>query len=175
MLSECLAAFTVVLGIIIALANYLHELEAQKARFTFDYGQEYYSSSIHTSRANLLRFVKSFEHDNPHRRMTIDELSMELSKSAYEDQYLAFNVTDNLLRILDHFNGALGCIRAGLCEAQLLNHIYRDEPIDIICIFGPTMQKLALDGGGEALLSGIHYFSKGKNCTGGERSRPYEH
>lgn len=164
-ISECVAAIAVVLGIIFGGFNYLQERESRKERFTFDYSREFYDGDLHRIRSTLLERVSKLEEIPPGRGGTfpVEDIALYFQMQTQGSSKAGAALRSELLAILDYFNGALGCVEAELCDAELLSSLHRGEAHDLLCLFEPAMTALPRRGGEVVLLAGIRRFGESGN------------
>jgi hypothetical protein len=156
--AEILAAIAVVCGIGLAIAGYRAEQNARLERFTFDFTQNLFKrDELHEPRARLLARVRDLETQlaSAGRAPNTATYFQRLARGSSDD---AATFRADLLALLDHYNGAAGCVNAGLCDISLMRTLYMDEATTMYSIFGLAMREVARAGQADALVEGILAF-----------------
>ena len=155
--AEIVSAVTVVVGLGLGILGYVNEREARRERFTFDYAEQLYEPTLHAVRARLLTRVRAREDALP-PGTTAPSLAAYFERKVQANSVDAAELRADLLTLLDHYNGASGCIDAGLCDRDLLRMLYLDEAESVHSIFGLAMAKIGRRGQSEELMEGVLRF-----------------
>lgn len=158
-------ALLVAAALALGVFGFQSDQKRRTERYTFDYAQNYFSPMMLQSRQAVREKILALEKLDP--AISNNQLASLLADTFAASTDKAF--AQDIVAITDYFNGAKGCVDAGLCDRDLMRTLHSDEAASLACLLGPTLKLIAFSGGEDILAKGLSFFAENENCDALEK------
>ena len=153
-------ALLVAAALALGVLGFLSDQNRRMESYTFDYAQNYFAPMMLQSRQAVRDKILALEKLDP--MISNSQLAALLADTFAASNDKAFAL--NIVAITDYFNGAKGCVDAGLCDRDLMRTLLSDEATSLACLLRPTLKRVAFNGGEDFLAEGLSFFAENENC-----------
>lgn len=160
--AEVISALVVSISVVIAVMAYLNETDKQRRQFTMELAMQYFAGDLQNAKDQLFYEIQEVQSRAAPAVLGASDLRVFINKSRDSNTSGARELSSALLAISSFFNSAERCVKAGLCDADLMRGLIGEDATSIQCIFSGYLGQMARTSNVEGLSSGLQYFQEGQ-------------
>lgn len=161
--AEIVSAFVVAVSVAIGLLAYLNDINTKRLEFTFQKASEYDSPQLASARHKLFLAIQNAQLSVAPARLSAPDLNTYLEKSYPEAAEVRRRETvEAALQVAGFFNSASSCVRADLCDLDLMKDILGAEAQQFQCVFSGIVELAGREANVQGLMAGVEILASGE-------------